>query len=89
MVFLLTCKNEEDPIKSVSVRVINIIHRHFRRSGAAEFVIGDGMWPKYELIQAFMVVLFTCKNEEDSFKAEGTEGHKISQGDFFQTLKGS
>ena len=27
--------------------------------------------PKYELIQAFMHVLFTCKNEEDRIKTEG------------------
>ena len=27
--------------------------------------------PKFELIQAFMHVLVTCKNEEDQFKNEG------------------
>ena len=27
--------------------------------------------PKYELIQAFMYVLVTCKNEEDPIKNEG------------------
>ena len=27
--------------------------------------------PKFELIQAFMYVLVTCKNEEDLFKNEG------------------
>ena len=27
--------------------------------------------PKFELIQAFMHVLFTCKNEEDKIKDEG------------------
>ena len=28
----------------------------------------DGIWPKCELIQVFMVALVTCKNEEDTFK---------------------
>ena len=29
------------------------------------------MWPKIKLIQIFMGVLVTCKNEEDPFKNEG------------------
>ena len=29
------------------------------------------MWPKIKLIQAFIHVLVTCKNEEESFKNEG------------------
>ena len=39
---------------------------------AANYVVGGRVWPKIKLIQAFMVVLFTCKNEEDTFKNEGT-----------------
>ena len=31
------------------------------------------MWPKFNLIQAFMVVLVTCKNDEDQFKNEGAK----------------
>ena len=34
-------------------------------------VAGGWMWPKIKLIQTFMGVLVTCKNEEDSFKNEG------------------
>ena len=30
-----------------------------------------GIWPKFELIQAFMNVLLTCKNEVDQIKKEG------------------
>ena len=30
--------------------------------------VGGGIWPKSELIQAFMHVLLTCKNEDDRFK---------------------
>ena len=29
-----------------------------------------GIWAKFELIQAFMHVLVTCKNEDDRFKNE-------------------
>ena len=30
--------------------------------------VGGGILPKFELIQAFMQVLVTCKNEDDSIK---------------------
>ena len=29
------------------------------------------MWPKFKLIQVFVVVVVTCKNEDDPFKNEG------------------
>ena len=32
-----------------------------------------GIPPKFELIQAFMVVLVTCKNEEDPIKMKALE----------------
>ena len=34
-------------------------------------VINCEIWQKFELIQAFMHVLITCINEEDSIKNEG------------------
>ena len=33
--------------------------------------VGVGIRPKFELIQAFMHVLVTCKNEDDRIKNEG------------------
>ena len=33
--------------------------------------VSGGIWPKFVLIQAFMHVLVTCKNEDDRFKNEG------------------
>ena len=33
--------------------------------------VGGGIWPKFELIQAFMHVLLSCKNEVDKIKNEG------------------
>ena len=44
----------------------------FKRSKAANSVVGDGIWQKFKLTQAFMVVLITCKNYEDQFKKEST-----------------
>ena len=44
----------------------------FRRSRAANSEISGGILPKFELIQAFIVALVTCKNEDDPIKNEGT-----------------
>ena len=41
----------------------------FRRSRAAISEVSGGILPKFEVIQAFIVV--TCKNEEDPIKNEG------------------
>ena len=38
---------------------------------AANSAVSEGIQPKFELIQAFMTVLFTCKNEKDPVKNEG------------------
>ena len=35
------------------------------------YVAGGWVWRKIKLVQTFMGVLFTCKNEEDPFKNEG------------------
>ena len=73
MVVLVICKNDEDPIKNKGTRVIiRLSIDFFRCSRAANSVVGDGIFTKFKLIQAFMVVLVTCKNEEDAFKNEGT-----------------
>ena len=41
-------------------------------SRAANSIIGDGTLTKFKLIQALIVVLAICKNEEDQFKIEST-----------------
>ena len=43
----------------------------FRRSRAAKSKVSGGILPKFELIQAFIVVLITCKNEEHPIQNEG------------------
>ena len=55
---------------------------------------GGGIWPKFKLIQVFMHILITCKNEEDSIKMKELRScHNIfpiiSLWGFFQTLKGA
>ena len=37
----------------------------FQMARADNSGVGVGIWPKFELIQAFMHVLVTCKNEDD------------------------
>ena len=44
----------------------------FWRSRAANSEVRDGILPKFKLIQALIVVLIVCKNEEDPFKIEST-----------------
>ena len=42
----------------------------FRRSRAANSAVLSRTWPKFELVRDIMVVLHTCKNEEDPIKNE-------------------
>ena len=67
---LVACKNEEDPIKNEGAH--NIIDWFFKRSRAANSEVNDEILPKFKPIQAFMVDIVTCRNEEDPFKIEST-----------------
>ena len=73
MVVLVTCKNEEDPIKNEGARVFTTLYIDFSDTQGQNHNsgVGGGIWPKSELIQAFMHVLDTCKNEDDLIKKEG------------------
>ena len=42
----------------------------FRRSRAANSKVSDGIMVKFKLIQAFIVGVVSCKNEEDLSKIE-------------------
>ena len=68
MVVLLSCKNEEDPIKTRGASVFTTLYINFSDVQGQITGVGGGIWPKFELIQAFMHVLFTCKNEVDHIK---------------------
>ena len=58
MVVLVTCKNEEDPLKNDDTRVFTTIFQTLKGR-------------KFELIQAFMHCLVSCKNEVDPINKEG------------------
>ena len=73
MSLLIACKNEEDPFKHEGARVVTTLFINFLRcSRGANSKIGDGILTKLKLIQALIVVLIVCKNEEDPFKIERT-----------------
>ena len=72
MVVLHTCKNEEDLIKNEGARVLTRLYDIFSDAkGQLYSKVSRGILPKFELIKAFIVVLVTCKNEEDPIKNEG------------------
>ena len=72
MVGLVTCKYEEDPIKNEGARVLTRLYDVCSDAqGQLTPKSQGGILPKLELTQAFIVVLVTCKNEEDPIKNEG------------------
>ena len=73
IVVLLTYMNVEDQIKNEGARVLTrFIYLFFRCSRAANPEVSGGIQLKFKLIQAFMVVLITCKNEKDPNKNKGS-----------------
>ena len=64
-------KIKKKPIKNEGARVATTLF-FFRRSRAAYSIVRDGILSKFKLIQAFMVGLVTCKNEEDPSNNGGT-----------------
>ena len=77
MVVLVTCKNEEDPIKKEGSRVLtrfsplHVYWNFFKRSRAANSAVCGRIGPKFKHVPDFMVVLLTYKNEEDPIKNKG------------------
>ena len=76
MAVLLTCQNEEDPIKMCFFQSVNI-NIVFRHSRVAKSAAGDGTGPKFELNKTSMDVLVKCKNEEDQNKIESARALTI------------
>ena len=64
MYVLVTYKLKIDRINSNREKVETYMY-NFRRSRAANTVVSRQIWPKFDLIQAFMTVLITCKNQND------------------------
>ena len=65
---LITCKHEVDPIKNEGDRVVTTLYINISDAQGQITNVGGGIWPKFELIEAFMHVLVTCKNEDDQIK---------------------
>ena len=78
MHILVTCNNEEDPIKMRALECSQDFSHYksmgifSRRSRAAYSAVHGRIWSNFELVQDFMVVLVTYKNEEEPIKNEGT-----------------
>ena len=74
MVVLVSCKNEEDPIKNEGAIVFTTVYSNFSDAqGQITLELVGGIWPKFELILAFMQCLVTCKNEDDRIKMKELE----------------
>ena len=66
---LVTCKYEEDPIKNEGARVDTTFSPLLLYQVAME--ISGRIWPNFELIQALIHVLITCKYEKNLIKNSG------------------
>ena len=58
-------------MKNEGARVLTTLNINFSDAQGQITQVCGGIWPKFELIQAFMHVLLTCKNEDDQIKNEG------------------
>ena len=63
---------KKETIKNDSARVLTTLYINFQTSKGANSVVGDEIWQKFKLIQAFLVILVTCKNDDDPFENEST-----------------
>ena len=74
---LIACKNEEDPNKNEVARVattflpLEINGDFSSRSRTGTSAVRSRIWPNFELIRDFRVVLVNCKNEDDPNKNKG------------------
>ena len=73
MYVLVTCKNEEDQMKNEGASVDSTLYSYIFYAKGQVTVAGGQLWPKSIFIQAFMVVLITCNNEDDPLKMKGLE----------------
>ena len=69
---LVTCKYEEYPIKNEGARGDTTVYSNFSDTqGQITLVLVSVSGRNQHLIQSFMHVLVTCKNEDDRIKNEG------------------
>ena len=73
MNFLVACKNEDDQMKNIGAKVVTILFIHFSEAlGQITPKSAMESCRNSKLIQALIVVLLVCKNDEDPFKIEST-----------------
>ena len=86
MVILVTSKKEDDPIKIEGARVATIQNiDFFKHKRAANSAVRGQIWQKFELIQDIVVILVTCKNEEDPLKNKDARAATTQNIDFSNT----
>ena len=86
MVILVSFKNEEDPIKDEGARVATIQNIDFSNTkGQLTPEVRSQIWPKFELIRDIVVILVTCKNEEDPLKNKDARVATTQNMDFSNT----
>ena len=66
MYVIISCKYEKEPIKNNREKVATPFFQIITPSVAME--TSGRIWQNFELIQAFMDVLFACKYEKDQMK---------------------
>ena len=86
MVILVSYKNEEDPIKIEGARMATIQNIDFSNTKANSTVRGQ-IWPKFELVRDIIVILVTCKNEEDPLKNKDARVATTQNIDFSNTQR--
>ena len=89
---LLTCKNEDDSIKHGGARVVSQHFSHYESMGIfpANSAVLSPIWPNFELVRDFTVVLRRDVNEELKFLGKFTKrnlGGGEGQGDVNEELK--
>ena len=57
MIVLITCENEDDPIKNESTWVITTLNIDFQKLKGCWPVVSGEVGPKFKLIAALMVVI--------------------------------
>ena len=69
MYIIVTCNYEMNPIKNVRENMMTSFFSTVTLSVAME--TSGRIWPNFELIQALMHILITCKYEKDPIKNSG------------------
>ena len=78
VVILVTCKNEEGPLKNKKARVATTQNIDFSNTQGQ-------IWPKFKLIRDIVVIFVTCKNEEDPLKNKDARVATTQNIDFSNT----